>query len=158
MRTIPFWATNRSLSMENREIHQTVLVVEDEIFIRMSTVASLEDAGLRVLEAANSAEALRILGQHPEISVLVTDVRMSGVMDGLALVSRVQREKPVIRSIVVSGNATASEADRVAISVIGRYFMNCPTTPGQNRRGEKAAMRVKVAAITGPDMRLAASE
>src|SRR3954469_6678534 len=96
--------------MENREIHQTVLVVEDEIFIRMSTVASLEDAGLRVLEAANSAEALRILGQHPEISVLVTDVRMSGVMDGLALVSRVQREKPVIRSIVVSGNATASEA------------------------------------------------
>ncbi len=50
-------------------------------------------------------------------------------------------------------SATTSEADKVAIKVIGRYFMNWPTTPGQNRSGENAAMRVKVAAITGPDMR-----
>ena len=42
--------------------------------------------------------------------------------------------------------------------VIGRYFMNWPTTPGQNSSGENAAIRVSVAAITGPDMRLAASE
>jgi DNA-binding NtrC family response regulator len=96
--------------METRENRQTILVVEDEALIRMSTVALLEDAGLCVLEAANSAEALRILGQHGEISVLVTDVRMPGTMDGLALVSRVQRDHPVIRSVVVSGNATATEA------------------------------------------------
>ena len=38
------------------------------------------------------------------------------------------------------------------------YFMNSPTIPGQNRSGEKAAIRVAVAAITGPAMRLAASE
>ncbi len=38
------------------------------------------------------------------------------------------------------------------------YFMNSPTMPGQNRSGEKAATRVSVAAITGPAMRLAASE
>ena len=36
--------------------------------------------------------------------------------------------------------------------------MNSPTTPGQNSSGENAATRVAVAAITGPDMRLAASE
>ena len=57
----------------------------------------------------------------------------------------------------VKNNATASEAESVAIKVIGRYFMNSPTTPGQNSSGENAAMRVAVAAITGPDMRLAAS-
>ena len=34
------------------------------------------------------------------------------------------------------------------------YFMNSPTMPGQNSSGEKAAMRVIVAAITGPAMRL----
>ena len=61
-------------------------------------------------------------------------------------------------SVGVKNSATASEADSVAISVIGRYFMNSPTTPGQNKSGEKAATRVAVAAITGPDMRLAASE
>jgi hypothetical protein len=61
-------------------------------------------------------------------------------------------------SVGVKNSATASDADSVAIRVMGRYFMNSPTTPGQNRSGEKAAMRVAVAAITGPDMRLAASE
>ena len=34
---------------------------------------------------------------------------------------------------------SASEAASVAISVIGRYFMNSPTTPGQNSSGRKAA-------------------
>ena len=43
------------------------------------------------------------------------------------------------------------------MSVMGRYFMNWPTTPGQNRSGENAAMRVAVAEITGPAMRFAAS-
>ena len=57
----------------------------------------------------------------------------------------------------VKMSAETSEADSVAISVIGMYFMNWPTMPGQKRSGEKAAMRVSVAAITGPDMRLAAS-
>ena len=42
----------------------------------------------------------------------------------------------------MKNSATASEADSVAISVIGRYFMNSPTTPGQNSSGEKAATRV----------------
>ena len=35
----------------------TILVVEDEMLIRMSTTATLEDAGFLVLEASNSAEA-----------------------------------------------------------------------------------------------------
>ena len=96
--------------MENPEIQHTVLVVEDEALIRMSAIVSLEDAGLCVLEARNSAEALYVLAQHNEISVMVTDVRMPGAMDGLGLVSRVQRDHPIIRTIVVSGNATASQA------------------------------------------------
>src|SRR3954468_15705677 len=61
-------------------------------------------------------------------------------------------------SVGVKNSATASDAESVAIKVIGRYFMNCPTTPGQNNSGENAATRVTVAAITGPDIRLAASE
>jgi two-component system, response regulator PdtaR len=99
------------------EIPQTVLVVEDEIIIRMSTVASLEDAGFCVLEADDSAQALNLLARHVEISVLVTDVRMPGAMDGLALVPRAQRDYPVIRSIVVSGNATATEAYKAGASL-----------------------------------------
>lgn len=91
---------------------QTILVVEDEPFIRMSAVAALQDAGFWVLEAQNSAEALDILSRHDEISIMVTDVRMPGHMDGLALVTWVQLNNPGIRSIVVSGNATAAQAGK----------------------------------------------
>jgi DNA-binding NtrC family response regulator len=91
---------------------QTILVVEDEPLIRMSAVAALQDAGYWVLEAQNSAEALNILSQHSEISILVTDVRMPGHMDGLALVTWVQLNNPGIRSVVVSANATAAEAGK----------------------------------------------
>ena len=49
-------------------------------------------------------------------------------------------------------------AARVAIRVSGRYFMNSPTMPGQNNSGENAAMRVTVAPITGPVMRVAGAE
>jgi DNA-binding NtrC family response regulator len=89
---------------------QTVLVVEDEAIIRMAVVATLEDAGFAVLEAQNSAEALAQLAQHAEIDVLLTDVRMPGRMDGLALVAQAQRDYPAIPAIVMSGNATAAEA------------------------------------------------
>src|SRR5579871_6009451 len=44
--------------MHQGDRRQTVLVVEDEVFIRMAAVASLEDAGLHVLEAADSSEAV----------------------------------------------------------------------------------------------------
>ena len=100
--------------MSQAEIQQAVLVVEDETFIRMSAVVSLEDAGLNVLEAANSDEALILLAEHAEISVMVTDVRMPGTMDGLALVSRVCRDHPLIRAVVVSGNTVAAELTKPA--------------------------------------------
>jgi DNA-binding NtrC family response regulator len=91
---------------------KTILVVEDEPFIRMSAVATLQDAGFWVLEAKDSAEALELLPRHPEVSIMVTDVRMPGLMDGLALVAQVLVDSPAIRSIVVSGNATAAEAGK----------------------------------------------
>ena len=50
----------------------------------------------------------------------------------------------------------ASEAESVAISVIGRNFMNSPTMPGQNMSGRKAASVVIVEAAIGQAMRLAA--
>ena len=53
-------------------------------------------------------------------------------------------------------SAIMSEAVRVASSVIGRNFMNSPTTPGQNTSGRKAASVVAVAAMIGQAMRLAA--
>jgi DNA-binding NtrC family response regulator len=102
----------------------TILVVEDEVLIRMSTVATLEDAGFWVLEAQNSAEALEVLSRHSEISIMMTDVRMPGLLDGLALVAQVRIDHPTIRSIVVSGHTTAMEAsDAGAMGFLPKPYM-----------------------------------
>ena len=89
---------------------KTVLVVEDELFIRMSAVGALQDEGFLVLEAKNSVEALKVLSRHSETNILMTDVRMPGLMDGLALVAQVHIDHPEICSIVVSGNTSAQQA------------------------------------------------
>ena len=103
---------------------QTILVVEDEPLIRMCAVATLQDAGYRVLEAQNSAEALDVLSQHSEVSIMVTDVHMPGHMDGLALVTWVQLNNPSIRTIVVSGNATAAQAGKAgAFGFVAKPYM-----------------------------------
>ena len=96
--------------MRQSRTQQTILLVEDEFFIRMSAAATFEDAGFLVHEAQNSAEALEILSRHSETNVLMTDVRMPGLMDGLALVAQVKIDYPAIRSIVVSGNTSAAQA------------------------------------------------
>lgn len=96
--------------MDQTASQRTILVVEDDPLIRMSAVAMLEDAGFRVWDAKDSAEALRMLAHHDEISILLTDVRMSGRMDGLALVTHVCVAYPAIRSLVVSANALAAQA------------------------------------------------
>ncbi len=110
--------------MDEAIIQRTILVVEDEILIRMSAVATLEDAGYSVLEAQNSREALQILSRHDKVSILVTDVRMSGPMDGLALVAQVRLDHPAIRAIVVSGTTSATEAiDAGALGFLTKPYM-----------------------------------
>jgi len=96
--------------METADNQRTILVVEDEALIRMAVVGLLEDAGYHVMEAANSVEALSLLATNSQISILLTDVDMPGRMDGLGLVGQVRRERPSIRSIVVSGSASAKDA------------------------------------------------
>ncbi len=102
----------------------TILVVEDEALIRISTASMLEDAGFRVIEAQDSAEALEMLSQHDEISIMMTDVNMPGPMNGLGLVAQVRSDYPSIRSIVVSGNASAVEASNAgATGFLSKPYM-----------------------------------
>jgi DNA-binding NtrC family response regulator len=76
------------------------------------------------LQAKDSAEALKILSRHPEISILMTDVRMPGTMDGLALIAQVCIDYPIIRAIVVSANASAEQAsDAGALGFVAKPYL-----------------------------------
>jgi len=81
----------------------TVLVVDDEVLIRMMIVDAVEDAGFRVLEASNADEAIELLEDHPEIRIVFTDVNMPGTMDGLRLAAAVRGRWPPVEIIVASG-------------------------------------------------------
>jgi CheY-like chemotaxis protein len=64
---------------------RVVLVVEDDVLLRMDTAEMTGAAGFEVLEAGNADEAIAILERHPAIHVVFTGVQMPGSMDGLKL-------------------------------------------------------------------------
>lgn len=81
-----------------------VLVVEDEVIVRLGIAAYLYDEGFAVLEAANADEPLEILNRNPEVQIVFTDVDMPGSMDGLALAAAVNDRWPLIKIVVTSGH------------------------------------------------------
>jgi CheY-like chemotaxis protein len=97
----------------------TVLVVEDEILLRMDIVQSLEDEGFRVFEAANADDAIAILTAQSEIRLMFTDIDMPGSMDGLKLATAVRDRWPPIKIIVTSGHRHMSDS---TLPVAGRFF------------------------------------
>jgi two-component system, response regulator PdtaR len=137
--------------MSHPASRRTVLVVEDELYIRMSAVGALEDEGFLVLEAKNSAEALNVLSRHSETSILMTDVRMPGPMDGLALVAQVHIDHPEICSIVVSGNASAEQARKAgAFGFVAKPYLVKTMVQAVNdcaaSLGETICMHLKLSA------------
>ena len=57
-----------------------VLVVEDEMMLRMRAVDIVEDAGFTPIEAVNADDAFTILESRSDIDLLFTDIQMPGTM------------------------------------------------------------------------------
>jgi two-component sensor histidine kinase/ActR/RegA family two-component response regulator len=96
-----------------------VLIVEDEMILRMRAVDIVEDAGFCPIEAINADEAISVLESRSDISLLLTDIQMPGTIDGLKLAHAVHERWPSIKIILVSGQVKPSEAERPANS---RFF------------------------------------
>jgi two-component sensor histidine kinase/DNA-binding response OmpR family regulator len=113
--------SNESTSMpfESAMPPTNVLVVEDELVLRLRAVDIVEDAGFTAIEAVNADEALSILESRSDISLLFTDIQMPGSIDGLKLAYTVHKRWPAIKIVLVSGQVNLSETDRPAES---RFF------------------------------------
>jgi CheY-like chemotaxis protein len=99
-----------------------VLVVEDELLIRMAVVDLMEEAGFVTLEANNADEAIGLLEARDDIRVLFTDIDMPGSMDGLMLAAAVHNKWPPISIIVVSGQRRPDAQDMP----VGSFFFSKP--------------------------------
>ena len=104
-----------------------VLIVEDELLLRMNAVEMIAAAGFEVVEAANADEAIEILESRRDITVVFTDIQMPGSMDGLKLARAVRGRWPPIKIIATSGQVHVAETDLPD----GGRFLSKPYSPHQ---------------------------
>jgi CheY-like chemotaxis protein len=82
----------------------TILVVEDEVLVRMMITDQLRNAGYSVVEAASAQEALDVLAHTSEVELILSDIRMPGSMTGVGLARFVRSEYPRIKVLLTSGH------------------------------------------------------
>jgi CheY-like chemotaxis protein len=104
-----------------------VLIVEDELLLRMDAVDMIAAAGFEVVEARDADQAIEILEARRDITVIFTDIQMPGSMDGLKLARAVRGRWPPIKIIATSGRDHVREADLPE----GGRFLPKPYSPGQ---------------------------
>ncbi len=91
---------------------ETVLLAEDDAFVRAYAVSCLESLGYRVIAAVDGQEALARLAQGERPDILFTDIVMPGGVSGWELVERAQRLLPNLKVLMTSGYAVETLADR----------------------------------------------
>ena len=84
--------------------NETILLVEDDHAVRMTTRRVLESKGYSIQEAMNAPEALELWQKHAgEIALLVTDIVMSEGMTGRDLAERLWKQGARLNVIFMSG-------------------------------------------------------
>jgi CheY-like chemotaxis protein len=97
---------------------EKILIVEDNDFVRMQMASYLQDEGYKVVEAANGAEALKMM--TADLKLIVVDVRMAPV-DGFELIKAVRGRNPTLPLILVTGDQNPdllNEASKWSVSAV----------------------------------------
>lgn len=87
---------------------RTILVVDDEKYIREGLVAALQLDGYEGLQAENGEEAWKILNKEV-VDMVITDLRMPE-MSGSELLKRIYSTYPTIPVVVLTGHGTIEDA------------------------------------------------
>jgi len=97
----------------NHDGSYCVLLVEDEVLVRMSVADGLREAGLQVIEARDADKALEVIESGIAVDLIFSDVLMPGSMDGAELARRVMKSHPAIPVILTSGNVRPEEVSKI---------------------------------------------
>jgi CheY-like chemotaxis protein len=122
--------TNRLNRQEAKS--KTVLLVEDEVLIRIPVAESLRDIGYEVIEAGNADEAIIIVNSGIHVDLVISDVQMPGQMDGRALVKYLTLERPDIPIILASGALIAPDIGDLVLGVRKPYLPSDIATFAKN--------------------------
>lgn len=95
---------------EIKKSNATILVVEDDILVRMPIAAYLRHCGYRVIEAAGSSEALTVLNQVDlAVDVVLTDVELESGTGGFAVAMWIRENRPHTNIILAGTPRRAAE-------------------------------------------------
>jgi CheY-like chemotaxis protein len=86
----------------------TILVVEDELLIRLHVADYFRDCGFEVLEAADGPQALAMLQADKSVDAVFTDITLPGDPDGCGLAAWIRKRNSAVPVILTSGKLTAA--------------------------------------------------
>ncbi len=91
---------------------ETVLVVDDELTVRMLVTDVMDDLGYRTIEAADGRSGLEVLRSDHHIDLLVTDVGLPGGMNGWQVAEAGRALRPELKVLFITGYAENAEFGR----------------------------------------------
>ncbi|MBP0485055.1 ATP-binding protein [Sagittula salina] len=96
-------ATDRATPLPPAATGATILVVEDEVLVRMVVVDALRDCGFEVIEAGSGPEALEVLKSEAAIDLLLTDIGLPKGMNGRQLAEIAREIRTGLKVIFATG-------------------------------------------------------
>jgi DNA-binding NtrC family response regulator len=107
LQPVPKAPDQSSESIQPHATPPTILLVEDEAFLREITQTILENAGFSVLPASDACDAIKIYEQSSRpIDLLMTDMVLPG-QTGEQLGQDLRRRSPRVKVLVTSGYGDA---------------------------------------------------
>jgi signal transduction histidine kinase len=102
---------------------ETVLIVEDNEDVREVATVVVGSLGYRVMSAADACEALTLIGRVPGVDLMVSDIVMSGGIDGFELARRARELRPALPILLMSGfPAEAGSAEACEFPILRKPY------------------------------------
>lgn len=102
----------------------SILIVEDNALARRNLAVFLESAGYQVAQAASGEDALNLIKTGKNFDLVISDLRMTGMITGIDVLSYQRRVLPNSRSILIT--AFGSDQIRKQLREMGADYMDKP--------------------------------
>jgi CheY-like chemotaxis protein len=121
----------RRMEPKPNQARTTIVLVEDDEFVRRLVSRVLEHEGYRVLGAASGEEGLEVLGNCAEADLLLTDVTLPGELSGIELGRRALEQRGDLRLICMSGYGEEDMAEDLLTAASAAAFIGKPFSPNE---------------------------
>ncbi|WP_313328666.1 hybrid sensor histidine kinase/response regulator, partial [Stutzerimonas balearica] len=101
-------AQRRALAQPPEADGETVLVIEDEVAVRMLVIEVLRELGYQVLEASDAPSAMPFIESDRRIDLVVSDVGLPG-LNGRQLADLARQHRPTLKVLFITGYVPSAE-------------------------------------------------